>query len=437
MDIPTLKRVERLDSIPLQSTYWTAEGYLVDKPIVTSVGIFEYLQPDGSIRRELRLPEHVFDKESLASYRGKPVILTHRAGTVNKNNVDREHIGTILSDGIQDGDDVRAEIVIHDTDLIQKSGLRELSLGYSLDLDETPGVWNGQPYDAVQTNIRINHLALVEKARAGEQARLNIDSHDEISEGGTTMSEKLPLTPEELAEAIELYRAKLVSRTDGEDTPPAKDADPEPAENEDGSAACGKKDAEDIDCQNTDGGDPLKAIEARRDKRKDSDIPSDKASIKQMDEDIGTLLQMIEQLKAKADFDSAPSVVKKGEESEKAGAKPMNADSVDAIVRERVGMLRICDKLRLDGTDSMTIPQLKKAIIGAMKPTLRLDGKSGSYIDALYEIALDEINARKDTDYQRRQMFNADGVSRRRQQPSGAFSRRQKMIDDMDGGNNE
>lgn len=100
-------------------------------------------------------------------------------------------------------------------------------------------------------------------------------------------------------------------------------------------------------------------------------------------------------------------------------------------------MLRICDKLRLDGTDSMTIPQLKKAIIGAVKPSLRLDGKSGSYIDALYEIALDEINARKDTDYQRRQMFNADGVSRRRQQPSGAFSRRQKMIDDMDGGNDE
>ena len=42
MDTPVLKRVERLDSIPLKDTYWTDEGYLVDKPIVTSVGIFEY-----------------------------------------------------------------------------------------------------------------------------------------------------------------------------------------------------------------------------------------------------------------------------------------------------------------------------------------------------------------------------------------------------------
>lgn len=246
------------------------------------------------------------------------------------------------------------------------------------------------------------------------------------------MSEKLSLTPEELAEAIELYKTK---RADGGDSSPTKEADPEPAENADSGAACGKKDSEETDCQNTDGGDPLKAIEARRDKRKDNDFPDDKAAVKQMDEDIGTLLKMIEQLKAKADFDSAPSAVKKDEDDEKAGAKPMNADSVDAIVRERVGMLRICDKLHLDGADGMTISQIKKAIIGAVKPTLRLDGKNSSYIDALYEITLDEINARKDTDYQRRQMFNADSVSRQRQQPSGAFSRRQKMIDDMDGGN--
>ena len=169
MTQPTLKRVLRLDSIPLDETYWTKEGYLIDHPVVTSTGIFEYTNSDGSIRRELRLPEEVFDPASLASYKGKPVILTHEAGVVDKKNVDREHIGTILSNGYQDGDNVRAEIVIHETDLMKRSGLRELSLGYSLDLDETPGVWNGQPYDAIQRNIRINHLALVDKARAGER----------------------------------------------------------------------------------------------------------------------------------------------------------------------------------------------------------------------------------------------------------------------------
>jgi hypothetical protein len=48
---------------------------LIDHPILTRVGIFEYRRPDGSIRRELRLPEEVFAQESLASYKGKPVIL--------------------------------------------------------------------------------------------------------------------------------------------------------------------------------------------------------------------------------------------------------------------------------------------------------------------------------------------------------------------------
>jgi len=68
MSAPSLKRVIRLDNIQIDKTYYTEEGYLIDNPIVTSVGIFEYALPDGGVRRELRLPEHVFDPESLASY---------------------------------------------------------------------------------------------------------------------------------------------------------------------------------------------------------------------------------------------------------------------------------------------------------------------------------------------------------------------------------
>lgn len=80
MATPKLNRVQRLDSISLDQTYFTDEGYLVDHPIVTSTGIFEYMNPDGSMRRELRLPEDVFAPESLKTYRGKPIIITHDAG---------------------------------------------------------------------------------------------------------------------------------------------------------------------------------------------------------------------------------------------------------------------------------------------------------------------------------------------------------------------
>lgn len=110
----TTTKAIRLDSIPLDKTYYTEEGYLVDHPILTSCGIFEYANPDGSIRRELRLPEEVFNDKSLESYEGKPIIVTHDAGEVNKDNAHRETIGTILSKGYRDGDDVRAKIIIHD-----------------------------------------------------------------------------------------------------------------------------------------------------------------------------------------------------------------------------------------------------------------------------------------------------------------------------------
>ncbi len=47
------------------------------------------------------------------------------------------------------------------------TGKKELSCGYRCDYDWTPGTWNGQRYDAVQRNIRGNHLALVRKGRMG------------------------------------------------------------------------------------------------------------------------------------------------------------------------------------------------------------------------------------------------------------------------------
>ena len=89
----------RFDSIPVDETYFTSEGYFIDHPIVTSTGIFEYKNRDGSIRRELRLPEEVFDPASLESYEGKPVIVTHAAGYVSKENVEQEYIGTVSMSG--------------------------------------------------------------------------------------------------------------------------------------------------------------------------------------------------------------------------------------------------------------------------------------------------------------------------------------------------
>lgn len=155
----------------------TDEGFLIDSPKVARTGILEYRQPDGSIRRELRLPEDVFHKDSLSSFVGKPVTVDHPKGAISSKDIWKHQIGTILSEGRADGENVVADIVVHQPEKIGER--RQLSVGYSVDLEETPGEWNGQRYDAIQRNIKVNHLSIVKSARAGAQARLNLDSNEE------------------------------------------------------------------------------------------------------------------------------------------------------------------------------------------------------------------------------------------------------------------
>lgn len=419
---------QRFDSIPLGETYFTPEGYLIDNPILTRVGIFEYHNPDGTIRRELRLPEEVFAAESLASYKGKPVILTHEAGLVDVDNVQQEHIGTILSEGIQDGDNVRAQIVIHDAESLDY-GLRELSLGYTQTPDETPGVWNGQPYDAIQRNIQINHLALVEKARAGEQARLNIDGEEQ---GGNQMSKarKDGLTPEEIARLVEEYKQRQAQRM--ENTNPTADEGTNPDEQ----------------TTDEDEADPVKEVKDRRDRRDASgDCETmDEASgvIAQQDEDIQKLLDFIAQLQAKIDFDeaSAEEEAKADSEGETAEANadeeehqenPLNMDSIDAYVNQKIELIRLGDKLNLDGIETMKPMDAKKAIIKKVHPNIRLDGKDTAYINAMFDIAKESVGKRKDVDYQRQQMFRGDSAHNK--PVDGQNEARRRMIEKMDGGN--
>lgn len=427
---------QRYDSIPLGETYFTPEGYLIDHPILTRVGIFEYKNPDGSIRRELRLPEEVFAPESLASYKGKPVILTHEAGMIDSDNVQQEQIGTILSEGTQDGDNVRAQIIIHDARKLDY-GLRELSLGYSLDLEEVPGEWQGQPYDAIQRNIRVNHLALVEKARAGDSARLNIDGEDTQAEkGGNTMSKRKDgLTPEEIAQLVEEYKKRKEQRM--LNNQPAADSEGE--ENTPENQDEGEETA----------ADPVQEVKENRDRR---DAAGDcetmdeaNGMIAQQDSDIQKLLDFIAQLQAKIDFDEASSEETNTDEegdpqpeaapAEEKKEESLNMDSIDAIVSQKIELIRLGDKLHMDGIETMKPMDAKKAIIKKVNPNIRLDGKDKAYIDAMYDITKESIGKRKGVDYQRQQMRGdaAEKGTRKAPDAQSAAAKRAGMIARMDG----
>lgn len=136
---------------------------------------------DGTSRREFRPRDEVFDAESLRSFDGVTVTIGHPRGMVSPRNfkdVGVGHIQNIRSGG----DHVLADFVIMDSEaiaMIEDRELEELSAGYFADLDMSGGeAPNGDRYDAIQRNIRGNHVALLPngQARAGRSARLVIDS---------------------------------------------------------------------------------------------------------------------------------------------------------------------------------------------------------------------------------------------------------------------
>ncbi len=381
MKITNLYRrdVIRLDTD--DQTYFTKEGYLIDHSVVTRIGIFEYHNPDGSVRKEFRPPEEVFSSDSLVSYVGKPVIVTHDAGYVTKDNVTDEEIGTILEPGYRDGDKVRAKIVIHDVDSMKESGLKELSLGYNLDIDNTPGEYQGEHYDAVQRNIRINHLALVAEARAGDSARLNIDGKDRdansIKEGGRVMRHTRfdgePMSPEDYMKGIKGLHQGKEDEDDAPQTPEEK----------------------------------IQMVRDRWDRRDGDEAPQslEEATQKldEQDKDIQTLLDSIDEIQAKNDITTSQEDEDDLEEDED-DEIPMNKDSVDKRIRERVAILWMADRLNLDGVENLSNLEIKKRVIKAVNPKVRLDGKSKGYINYAYQYAIENGVGRKDVSFQRAQM---------------------------------
>mgnify|MGYP001134001694 CR=1 FL=1 len=110
----------------------------------------------------------------------------------------------------------------------------------------------------------------------------------------------------------------------------------------------------------------------------------------------------------------------------------LNTDSVDAIVRQRVEIGVAAEMLHLDGLNGMSLTAAKKAIIKAVRPDCRLDGKSPAYLNAMFDCAVADIKkqSRPTTRTQKQQMFN--GATARADSASdgtSATDRRQAMIE--------
>lgn len=160
---------------------YTEDGFLRVRAPLTNIGVFTYLTEDGTIQRELRTPEQVLDADSYQTLQGVPLTIDHPADKVTPDNAKTLSVGSIS--GISaDSYRVYADITITDKEAIEavKNGKRALSCGYTCDTEQKQGVWMGVEYDAIQTKIKYNHVALVVRGRAGDDARIRFDGFDAI-----------------------------------------------------------------------------------------------------------------------------------------------------------------------------------------------------------------------------------------------------------------
>ncbi|BBO74408.1 hypothetical protein DSCW_18250 [Desulfosarcina widdelii] len=325
----------------------TPEGYLVCDAFVTRSGVFDYHDDDGKLTRELRPPEAVFADESLATLAMQPITFLHpKEKLVTTENIRGLQVGVTGENITHDGEVVKCRVKITDKAVIQYArdmhargeGV-ELSCGYDADVEPIAGEHKTEGhYDAVQKNIRYNHVAIVAKGRAGEKVKLKLDQKEEIPMftfirkalklDGFTMDAIEAEVPKEAQSVLSRLSAKLDEAVD--------------------------------------------VIKAQAAKLVDMGKKNEAAQAK-----IDTL--EAEQTKLKADVEAL---------SDPAGER------VQAIIADRKSLEAVAGKLEIK-TDGLDDKAVKVAVIQKQAPDFKADEKSDDYINARFDAVVELLEAAK------------------------------------------
>ena len=167
-------------SLDRGSLLLTDEGYLHINAKVARTGIQTYAghevgRPDQETVAIYRDPAEVFAVDSLRSFASIPLTLDHPSAPVTAENWSELAKGSTGEEVLREGEYLKIGLRISDGDTIEaiQGGKRELSVGYGADLIWEAGTTeDGEAYDARQVDIRANHIAIVDRARAGSAARI-------------------------------------------------------------------------------------------------------------------------------------------------------------------------------------------------------------------------------------------------------------------------
>lgn len=340
-EVKVVAGVRRIDlaSAPMAKPELMENGWLRCEAVLTKTGVFPYRNADGTERRELRLPQHVFDKASMESFRNVPVCDDHPdVGWLDAQNTKSYSCGSAEMP-IQDGDKMRAKLLVTDAALVSKIMNREkcqVSNGYFADLEMRSGSYDGQDFDAVQTNIRGNHVAIVDEARAGPEARIKLDGLDAVESSVVRIVQGA--TPEPSGEHMPKMRIDGVEFEAPEQT--------------------------------------IQAIDKKL-KKLDEKVEERDSKISELTAQVG---------KAEGERDAQKARADKLEGQLKVAT---DRKTIDAYVTQRLALVTkaqeiLGDEFTADGKDARAI---KTEVLAKLAPGVKLDGKSTEYVDACFDTA--------------------------------------------------
>ncbi len=313
----------------------TDEGYLTGSARVARIGIQAYQDGAGGVRNEYRPPAEVFSTDAVNSFRAVPITMGHPAERlVDSSNAKRLSVGHVGENLRVDGEWLVAPLTITDAETIAQieGGVVELSAGYLSDVVVSDGEYDGQRYDAIQTKIRGNHIAIVNQARAGSQARLNLDAADAVA-----INQQLTEVKSDMADS-----KTVTVRVDG--------------------------------------------IEYQAPPEVERHISKQAERIDTLGNDLNEAKANAEKAQAKADAAT--------EELEKFKAERSD-EAIREAARQRVALERTATKVLGDAADlnDKSDREIQEAVVLAVHKDAKLDGTSDVYIQARFDAALETHDA--------------------------------------------
>lgn len=332
-------------------------GFLRAPATLTRTGVFQYVidsngefvfgaaacGPGCKTIGVLRSPEEVFADASIASFEAVPLVDDHpqeNGAVVNAENVKRLQVGSVGTP-FRNGDMLDANVCVTDAAMIEKirGGKVALSCGYFADTIDAPAgaMFEGIPYHKIQQNIRGNHLAVCDAARAGEKARMHLDSAVQVEETSSEVKKTLSQPGAAAPRTEKKNMEKII--VDGY----TFEVEAQVAQ---AFVKQTKATAEILKAN----GEEITALKSKADKAQ--------AVCDSTAAEVATLKTKIAALEAPA--------------------------FIASKVAERVEIEKLASKhgITADGKDLLTV---KREVIGKLNPAAKLEGKSADYVEAFFD----------------------------------------------------